>query len=303
METLTVSRELATIRERTAKLILASVVVHIGIGAFVLTRDPGSPADDSIDYQVTEITWLDPVSPVVPLVTTMIETAAAPASRKTDSADAADTSPVVLPAPGERAQAIADRLASLRGNQTARRVVADAAAAEPALKRSSLLAAFVPGAGRQAVDLARSSKENVAPAAATPAPIRRAAIAVAEVAQAAVAAPSETKREQERTQEISPGVSLAGPVSDRALLSFGTPTYPEWAKRDGVEVTVALYFTVLPNGRVKENVLIEKTSGYLDFDQRARSSLLSWRFETLGDGATSEQWGRIEFNYRLKQAG
>ena len=104
-------------------------------------------------------------------------------------------------------------------------------------------------------------------------------------------------------EEILPGVSLAGEVSDRKLIDYTTPEYPEWAKRDGVEVSVELYFTVLPSGRLKENMLIERTSGFDDFDRRAKNALASWRFESLGPGASAEQWGRIEFKYRLRDAG
>ena len=146
---------------------------------------------------------------------------------------------------------------------------------------------------------ARSGKTRLETAQTPQRPIQRAAVEVTAIAKPVVP-PKEAVADK---QEISPGISLAGPVSDRELVSFKTPTYPEWAKRDGVEVTVELLFTVLPSGRVKENIMTENTSGFQDFDLRAKSSLLSWVFETLGGGSTAEQWGRIEFNYRLKQAG
>ena len=109
--------------------------------------------------------------------------------------------------------------------------------------------------------------------------------------------------QQEFLKEIQPGISLAGEVCDRHLLSHLVPQYPEWAKREGVEVTVRLYFTVLPGGKVKENILIESTSGFDDFDRRARNALATWRFEQLPSGSSKEQWGRIEFKYRLRDAG
>lgn len=97
------------------------------------------------------------------------------------------------------------------------------------------------------------------------------------------------------------GAQLVGPVADRALVDYNTPAYPEWAKRDGVEATVTLYFFVLANGRVKENILIEKTSGFQDFDNNAVAALKQWRFEKL-PGGTADQWGRITFNFRLSDA-
>jgi TonB family protein len=93
------------------------------------------------------------------------------------------------------------------------------------------------------------------------------------------------------------GAQLVGPVADRPLVSYQVPRYPEWAKRDGVEGSVTLYFFVLPDGRIKENIVVERTSGFSDFDTGAVEALRQWKFQALpGSG---EQWGRITFNYRL----
>ena len=99
------------------------------------------------------------------------------------------------------------------------------------------------------------------------------------------------------------GANLVGPVADRAVVHYRVPDYPDWAKRDGVEGSVTLYFFVLPDGRVKDNVLVERTSGFSDFDERAVAALLEWKFVALpASGASNEQWGRITFNYRLSGA-
>jgi TonB family protein len=92
---------------------------------------------------------------------------------------------------------------------------------------------------------------------------------------------------------------LIGPVAARPLESFVAPTYPEWAQRDAVEASVRLFFKVMADGRIKEPVLVQKTSGYRDFDRRAVSALLSWRFAALGSGRSGEQWGEITFHFRL----
>jgi TonB family protein len=99
------------------------------------------------------------------------------------------------------------------------------------------------------------------------------------------------------------GASLMGPVADRAILSRSTPVYPEWAKSEAVEASVTLYFVVRPDGTVKENVLVQKTAGFEDFDESARTALRDWRFEPLRDGHTGEQWGTITFHFRLRDAG
>jgi TonB family protein len=96
------------------------------------------------------------------------------------------------------------------------------------------------------------------------------------------------------------GANLVGPVADRAVTHYKVPDYPDWAKRDGTEGSVTLYFFVLPDGHVKENVLVERTSGFSDFDNRAVAALLQWQFVALP--LTNEQWGRITFNYRLSDA-
>ena len=99
------------------------------------------------------------------------------------------------------------------------------------------------------------------------------------------------------------GADLVGPVADRAVVHYRVPDYPDWAKRDAVEGSVTLYFLVLPDGRVKENVLVERTSGFADFDTRAIEALLEWKFVALRSTPSSnEQWGRITFNYRLSGA-
>lgn len=99
------------------------------------------------------------------------------------------------------------------------------------------------------------------------------------------------------------GASISGPIADRPIMSYSVPSYPEWAKRDAVEGAVTLYFVVRPDGGVKENILVQKTAGFEEFDENARVALRSWRFKPLGAGRTGEQWGMITFHYRLQSAG
>lgn len=96
------------------------------------------------------------------------------------------------------------------------------------------------------------------------------------------------------------GAQLAGPVADRPLIAYKVPPYPEWAKEDAVEGAVTLYFYVLPDGHVKENIVVERTSGFSDFDNGAIEALRQWRFQAIP--GSKEQWGRITFNYRLSDA-
>lgn len=111
-------------------------------------------------------------------------------------------------------------------------------------------------------------------------------------------------RESESTaRRTIAGASIMGPIADRAVLAHPLPSYPEWAKKEAVEGSVTLYFVVRPDGGVKENIMVQKTAGFSDFDENARTALRGWRFEALRGGRTGEQWGVITFHFRLRDAG
>jgi len=118
----------------------------------------------------------------------------------------------------------------------------------------------------------------------------------------AASAPAASEAGNATARRTLAGASLAGPIADRAVLHYVTPLYPDWAKHDGVEGAVTLYFVVRADGTVKENVLVQKTAGFGDFDDNARTALSEWRFEPLHGGRTGEQWGTITFHYRLRGA-
>jgi TonB family protein len=99
------------------------------------------------------------------------------------------------------------------------------------------------------------------------------------------------------------GATLMGPIADRPVLVHVTPEYPEWAKREAVEGSVTLYFVVRADGTIKENILVQRTAGFEDFDESARTALRGWRFAALGAGRTGEQWGTITFRFRLRDSG
>lgn len=142
------------------------------------------------------------------------------------------------------------------------------------------------GAGGSGITLGRGATGTSALAALAPAPT------------AAVEA-AEAPREEGAARRAA-GADLMGPIADRRILRQATPVYPEWAKRDGVEGSVTLYFVVRADGTVKENILIQKTAGFGDFDENARAALRDWRFEPLKRGVAGEQWGTITLNFRLR---
>jgi len=115
-------------------------------------------------------------------------------------------------------------------------------------------------------------------------------------------APARSSTESTARRTVA-GASITGPIADRPILSYQVPVYPEWAKHDAVEGSVTLYFVVRPDGGVKENILVQRTAGFEDFDENARVALRAWRFKSLAPGQTGEQWGTITFRYRLRDAG
>jgi len=115
--------------------------------------------------------------------------------------------------------------------------------------------------------------------------------------------PAPARSTESSARRTVAGASITGPIADRPILTYSVPAYPEWAKHDAVEGAVTLYFVVRPDGGVKENILVQKTAGFEDFDENARVALRAWRFKPLAPGQSGEQWGTITFRYRLSSAG
>jgi len=149
------------------------------------------------------------------------------------------------------------------------------------------------GTGGPPLELSRGGTPG-APASLAPASIQ--------AGKSEAAAPSKGGGDATAQRTIA-GASLAGPIADRPVLFYTLPTYPDWAKKEAVEGSVTLYFVVRPDGTVKENILVQKTAGFGDFDDNARNALRAWRFEALKGGRTGEQWGTITFHFRLRSAG
>lgn len=95
------------------------------------------------------------------------------------------------------------------------------------------------------------------------------------------------------------GVSIRtyGQISTRKILSSSMPDYPVWAEMRGIEGIVSLLITVLPNGEVKEKIMIDKTSGYSVIDQAAIQAVKKWRFAALDK--KEEEQGVVTFVFRL----
>ncbi|MCG8607366.1 energy transducer TonB, partial [bacterium] len=85
--------------------------------------------------------------------------------------------------------------------------------------------------------------------------------------------------------------------SAREIFQKDIPSFPRFAKRKGVGTTITLQFTVLPNGQVRENTAVVRTSGSAAWDDVVIRSLKRWRFTPLADGVRQDQTGTITFQF------
>lgn len=102
----------------------------------------------------------------------------------------------------------------------------------------------------------------------------------------------------EREKELFP---IRGELKDRGVDHQEVPAYPEWARKKGIGSSVKLRFSVTPDGRVKDNIELLRTSGYPELDELARTSLLRWVFSRLPpEKGNVVQDGVIEFKFSIK---
>jgi TonB family protein len=299
--------DLDEVRGRTRWTMTASVVAHALLFAFIVLHKPTAQASP----ELTEITLLGPgdLQPAASAASeparASVRSTGATVSSHTDESfrresDQADVSPDAQAI--SAADRVSARLAAMRED-----VSVPVAGVSSAIAPSSMwttpagspsgtgtvgrtinLTRGGSGDGTAPVLLSRGGGDGLAPA-----------LAQAGGTQVVSAVPASAPEGDSHARRTLAGAQLAGPIADRAVLEHITPEYPEWAKRDGVEAAVTLYFVVRPDGSVKENILVQKTAGFGDFDDSARAALAAWRFAPLGGGRTVEQWGTITFHFRL----
>jgi len=94
-------------------------------------------------------------------------------------------------------------------------------------------------------------------------------------------------------------VEIMGPVVGRKIITSYVPVYPDWARAEHIEADVVIRFYVSPEGKIREKLYLERTSGYSKLDRLAMEAIKKWVFEPLEtDGG--DQWGIITFRYLLK---
>ena len=96
------------------------------------------------------------------------------------------------------------------------------------------------------------------------------------------------------------GMTISGQIEGRKILTRVAPEYTELARRKGWEGVVAVHFTVLADGRVKDNTYLEQSSVHRDLNQMAIDAIKKFRFAALpADQSAVEQWGVITIVFRL----
>jgi TonB family protein len=313
---LELSNQFKEISRRTRSATGVSAVVHLVFMLFLLLVRQSGPVGDGI----TEVTWLESDGSI-PAMLPAVPTSLPPTPNavvetpeyKPVAQEPAQALPVADVAPDSRLtqdidDKIGDRLAVLQ-KSSAEKTAQIASLAKPTPGAPPRLAGvsseFRPGSGaslKRGIPGPASSGNSPIGLIRNQRPMMKAAVVPTPVPDAP-SAQKATPRETDTTaRRVLAGAQLAGPVADRPVLHYEVPVYPDWAKREAVEGSVAIYFIVLPDGHVKENIMVQKTSGFEDFDENGVKALLTWRFEPLKTGMTGEQWGTITFNYRLSDA-
>ncbi len=96
--------------------------------------------------------------------------------------------------------------------------------------------------------------------------------------------------------------SMEGPLKYRKILKLELPPYPRWAEEKGIESSVSIRLWVDPKGRTKDNMYLEKTSGYPELDSLAMQYLARFVFVKIPDDQLQEdEWGVATFRFELKK--
>jgi TonB family protein len=100
-------------------------------------------------------------------------------------------------------------------------------------------------------------------------------------------------------KEKGTALLITGQLSGRGILRKTAPQYPRWAEEQGIEAQVAVAFTVRSDGSVKDNLYIEKTSGYPELDDLAKEALTQFSFVSIP--GSEDQSGTAIFVFKLSR--
>jgi len=300
-----VTRDVRDSRVRTRRMMAISLVAH----ALLITWVTFVRYDDPEEAPYFEITLLEPGEPgsAPPARAATVAATSEVEERFRRSNAAGEIRPQGQSELASQDR-IASRLATLRSDVAPEAAGIGAGPVPAAWSVPAMVSGRGKGEGAAPMAMTRGTGSGAGPPlelarGGGPATSAIVPAAVAEPKRSAVAEAPARDEGMVATKRTVAGAQLAGPIADRPIMSFTRPVYPEWAKRDAVEGTVTLHFVVRPDGTVKENVLVQRTAGFEEFDENARTALRAWRFQPLPGGRTGEQWGTITFRYRLEGGG
>lgn len=107
---------------------------------------------------------------------------------------------------------------------------------------------------------------------------------------------------------VGPSTSALGADGPGTLTSFAVPkggyqmkpTYPESARRAGIEGTSLLRFEITEGGMVSK-ITVEKSAGHEELDRAAIAAVQKWRFEPARRGAQAVAvWVTLPVRFELK---
>jgi len=96
--------------------------------------------------------------------------------------------------------------------------------------------------------------------------------------------------------------SIEGPLKYRKIVKMELPIYPRWAEEQGIEASVSFRLWVDPKGKVKDNMYLEKASGYSELDGLAKQALSKFVFIQLpSDQPQEDEWGVATFRFEFSK--
>jgi len=95
------------------------------------------------------------------------------------------------------------------------------------------------------------------------------------------------------------GFTLTGELSRGDIVSGPFPVYPGWARQKGLSnVTIRIRFTVDAAGNVSPTMIVQKSTGYPNWDADVKRTLGRWKFKPAASGS-GKRMGIITFIFVL----
>lgn len=295
---MTLDQEFGLMRVRFQRTLAISVGVHVLFFAWLMINRQLAPAAESI----VEITWLEPETLAQPKPITPEPVIVKPEPKPV----VAQIEPVLsvkekLARNASHADQVRDKLSALKPSSVADKALSALPDASTDLLNSAQ-ATMAPITRREPpANLNRGPGQRQQAVALTRGPTssHKSAAVVAEMpSQTTSAAAAQPDAGSNAVRNLG-GATLKGLIADRRVVDYAMPEYPGWAMTQAMEASVTLYFLVTPTGEVRENVQVQRTAGFQDFDENAVVAIRQWRFAPLTDSGAREQWGTITFRYRL----